>query len=298
MADSKEVPDGTPILDPTAKVGFGLGMAAFVMAFVPWVTFATWLVAIPAIVLSVIGMVKSSARAQPILGLVFAIFGWGVSLFAIVITAAWLGPDIDDESSGGDNSSQVSENSERADPVTWPEFETIVLEGSGDDVLVLGQPIAIAAMDVEGNADSRYFGIRPVLGSGETGASLVNTTDPFDGTVLVEATRGESVVGFEISSAGPWTLTIKSISETPLLAPGETLEGNGAFLLRLNPTDSLTTLTVQGNIDGRYFGIRQHGERSSSVVNTTEPYDGTVRLEPGSSLLEVDSFGAWSIVLN
>jgi hypothetical protein len=111
MADSKEVTDGTPVLDPTAKVGFGLGMAAFVMAFVPWVTFATWLVAIPAIVLSVIGMVKSSARAQPILGLVFAILGWGVSLFAILITAAWLGPESDDDFSGGNESSQVAEDS-------------------------------------------------------------------------------------------------------------------------------------------------------------------------------------------
>ncbi len=85
-------------------------MAAFVMAFVPWVTFATWLVAIPAIVLSVIGMVKSSARAQPILGLVFAILGWGVSLFAIAITAAWLTPESDNDFSIGNNSSQVAED--------------------------------------------------------------------------------------------------------------------------------------------------------------------------------------------
>jgi hypothetical protein len=298
MANSKELPNGAPILDPTAKVGFGLGMAAFVMAFVPWVTFATWLVAIPAIVLSVIGMVKSSARAQPILGLVFAILGWGVSLFAIVITAAWLGPESDDDFSIGDSPSEVSEGSVSTDPVVWAEFETMVLEGSGDDVVVLEQPIAIAAIDVTGNAESRYFGIRPIMDSGETGSSLVNTTDPFDGTLLVEATSDESVVGFEISSAGPWTLTIKSVSETPVLTRGETLDGDGAFLVRLEPTDSLTTLTVKGNADGRYFGVRQHGDGSFSVINTTEPYDGTVRLEPGSSLLEINAFGAWSMVIN
>jgi hypothetical protein len=83
-----------------------------------------------------------------------------------------------------------------------------------------------------------------------------------------------------------------------MLVQRDTLAGDGAFLVRLNPTDSLAPLALNGNAYRRYFGVRQHGERFSSVANTTLPYDGTIRLAPGAFLLEVKAFGAWSIVLN
>lgn len=60
------------------------------MAVLPYVSFLTWLIAIPAIVVSIIALAKSSPPLEPTLGLIFAVAGWGISLFAIFITAAWL----------------------------------------------------------------------------------------------------------------------------------------------------------------------------------------------------------------
>ena len=177
----------------------------------------------------------------------------------------------------------------------WPTLEPVLLEGSGDDVVVLDSPISLAAMDVSANASSRYFGIKPILVSGDSGSSLVNTTDPFEGTVLLLGAGQDAIAGFEVSSNGPWSFTIKSIAEVSYLGPAETIEGSGDALIRLDETQGLTTISVIGNEEGRYFGVRQHGDSSFSVINTTDPYTGTVRLDPGTLLLEVTAIGTWSI---
>ena len=181
---------------------------------------------------------------------------------------------------------------------SWPQMTEIVLEGTGDDVVLLDKGIPpVAAMDVVGNSASRYFGVRPILSSGNSGSSLVNTTDVFDGTVLLLGSGSDEIVGFEVSANGAWRFSIHSISDVPKLDKGQTYSGNGDGLVRLDETQGLTTISVIGNSEGRYFGVRPHGSSSFSVVNTTDPYDGRVRLEPGTLLLEVTAIGDWNITL-
>ena len=207
--------------------------------------------------------------------------------------------EISDESSSSRTEQEEATLEPEPEEFEWPPFEQIFLEGSGDDVVVLDSPISLAAMDVSANASGRYFGIKPILVTGESGISLVNTTDPFDGTVLLLGTDQDAIVGFEVSSNGPWTFLIKSIAEVPYLGRTETIEGSGDALVRVDETVGLTTITVNGNEEGRYFGIRPHGARYSvSVINTTDPYSGTVRLDPGTLLLEITAIGSWSITLD
>lgn len=181
----------------------------------------------------------------------------------------------------------------------WPQMKETIIEGNGDDVVILDEEIPlVAAMDVVGNASSRYFGVKPIYANGDSGSSLVNTTDVFEGTVLLLGSSGEQIAGFEVSANGPWSLSIKSVSEVPKLIKGETFEGTGDGLLRLDETQGLTTISVVGNSEGRYFGVRPHGSSSFSVINTTDPYDGRVRLEPGTLLLEITAIGDWSIEID
>lgn len=292
--------------DSAAKVGFGLGIAALVMAFLPWITFATWLVAIPAIVVSVIGMVRSSDRMKPILGLVFAIVGWGVSLFAIFVTAAWLDSDGLSGLQGGDEPTSLSQDypvpeTSNQDPISpkWPSIVPISLEGSGDDVVVLDKPVSLAAMEVSANEAGRFFSLKPILLSGETASSLISTVDPFNGTVLLSGNDFDSVAGFEISAIGSWALTIKSIAEVPSIAPGMTLEGSGDALVRIEVTEGLRTLAVTGNEAERFFSVRQHDEKSSrSLIRAIDSYSGTVRIDSDTSLIEISAIGPWTISLN
>ncbi len=163
---------------------------------------------------------------------------------------------------------------------------------------MLDDPISLAAMDVFGNESGRYLTIRPVLSSGKTGDSLVLAVEPVNGTVLLEGSGSNAIQGFEISAIGPWTLVIKSIAEVPIVEPGTTLEGAGHALVRMNATQGLVTLSVTGNEAGRAFSVRSHGDRSRSVILGVDPYDGTVRLEPGTTLLEITAIGPWSVTLN
>jgi len=202
-------------------------------------------------------------------------------------------PDSDSDSDSD------SESESAAVEFAWPRMTEIVLEGNGDDVVMLNQEIpTVAAMDVFANSSSRYFGVRPIYASGNSGSSLVNTTDVFEGTVLLKGPGSDEIIGFEVTAEGSWRFVIKSLSEIPKLLPGETFAGNGDGLVRVDETQGLTTIFVVGNSESRYFGVRPHGVSSmSSVINTTDVYDGRVRLDDGTLLLEVTAIGDWKIIL-
>ena len=73
-----------------------------------------------------------------------------------------------------------------------------VIEGDGDAVILIsGAP---TRAHVVGNAESRYFG---VTGYRTSRSGLVNTTDPYDGIVLVPSTAN---FAFEIVSEGHWRI--------------------------------------------------------------------------------------------
>ena len=75
-----------------------------------------------------------------------------------------------------------------------------VIEGTGDDVFIVdGEPDTAL---ITGNADARHFA---VIAYGERSNLLVNTTDPYDGRVIV---AGDTVV-VEVNAEGPWTITFE-----------------------------------------------------------------------------------------
>ncbi len=72
--------------------------------------------------------------------------------------------------------------------------------GAGDDVLLLdGEP---DTAHIVGNAEGRYFG---VIGHGKRYDLLVNTTDPYDGRVIVN----RDTVVIEVKATGEWEVTFE-----------------------------------------------------------------------------------------
>lgn len=237
-------------------------------------------------------------------------WGWVIivvgSLAVIPFISSGDDSEVRPETSEG-ATTQVDEPEPQPDPepepepieFEWPAVDSVELAGNGDDVVLLEKPLEVfAAMRIDANSSSRYFGVKPVYLDGESGSSLVNTTDPFLGTVLLEGNRSNALGGFEVRATGDWTLTLTSISEVPLLESGETFLGSGGDLLRVKETGGLTTLDAVGNAEGRYFGLKPYGARSSSLINTTDPYDGTVRVPSGTVLFEVTATGDWALTLN
>ncbi|SCX61252.1 hypothetical protein SAMN03159343_0068, partial [Klenkia marina] len=57
------------------------------------------------------------------------------------------------------------------------------------------------------------------------------------------------------------------------------------------------TATITGNADGRYFGVAGYGSSGSGgLVNTTDPYSGTVPWPRGTNVIvEVTATGGWTL---
>lgn len=56
-------------------------------------------------------------------------------------------------------------------------------------------------------------------------------------------------------------------------------------------------VSITGNKGGRHFGVTGYGDSDwDLMVNTTDPYEGTVRLPKGDFVvLEINAIGNWEI---
>ena len=52
---------------------------------------------------------------------------------------------------------------------------------------------------------------------------------------------------------------------------------------------------ISGNAGSRHFSIWGYGTVSNLLVNRSNPYEGTVLIDPGIAVLEIDAVGDWSI---
>lgn len=198
------------------------------------------------------------------------------------------------DASGSDSGEEAAAETS---PPQWPTPTQATLSGSGADFIVLDEPLEGAfAVRVEGNADGRYFGVRTVDSAGERLDGLVNSTDPYDGTRPI-GLDGEVAYGFEIDAQGGWTIEILSLADMPLVTNGESFNGSGDTVLQVS-TSGLTTAQIVGNSESRYFGVRAWTDGGrDGLVNTTDPYDGRVRIPNGAVLIEVEAIGEWSITM-
>lgn len=180
-----------------------------------------------------------------------------------------------------------------------PTPEPITFSGSGDSVVdfdLNGQPSII---HIKGNASGRYFGVESFDNTGEKIDLLVNTTDPYDGFRPLDWLDDEYTTRLQINAIGNWTIEIMPLSSSPeiqrhiLSIPG-TYEGNGDdVVIVVDGTPDLAT--IKGNEEGRYFGVTGWGKRRDLLVNTTDPYEGTVILSSNTVALEIIAEGNWSI---
>ena len=80
---------------------------------------------------------------------------------------------------------------------------------------------------------------------------------------------------------------------------GSSITGVGDAVIQFPENKNKTQiLTINGNSSDRYFGVRPYdcnGKRLSSIVNTSDPYNGTVRSPTGACYLQIEAEGEWSI---
>jgi hypothetical protein len=174
------------------------------------------------------------------------------------------------------------------------EPDPVILTGSGDSIVDFENPFGIAIVHITGNSSSRHFAVTSYGENGETIELLVNTTDAYDGIRPLDFMEGQHTTRFEVKANGEWTIEVLPISSARVIDIPGSIEGVGdeVIVLSGSPPD---TATITGNDAGRHFAVISYGKISDLLVNTTDPYNGTVIMQTGTILIEIKAIGPWTI---
>ena len=184
-----------------------------------------------------------------------------------------------------------------ATPVPPP--EPIVYTGTGDTILDIESPVWLVTLHIVGNAGGQHFAVTSYDKNGEYIDLLVNTTDPYDGYRPIGLLDQSTVTRLEITGGGEWRLEALPLELSReghvLMVPG-TYEGTSddVVFIGQNLPDKAT---IRGNQASAHFGVIGHNGGWDLLVNTTDPYDGTVLLHIDTYALEITAEGAWSIAV-
>ena len=184
-----------------------------------------------------------------------------------------------------------------------PPPEPVTLTGTGDSVADVGDWRCMPGLvHITGNADARHFAVENFDAAGELLELLVNTTDAYDGCRPLDWMDDECTARFQVTATGDWSITLLPLA--PILevlphaleVPG-TYTGNGDDVILL--TGGKPDLAnVAGNELGRHFAVMAWTKRRGGdtlLVDTVEPYQGTVMLDETTMMVEVVARGEWTI---
>ena len=193
---------------------------------------------------------------------------------------------------------EVTENS--SEPESEPEpiveikaFESVKYEGAGDDVIEIAPPHDRPWMlEITGNSSSRHFSVKGYDEAMEYTELFVNTTDPYTGFVLDPSL---STVTLEISAEGDWSITLHDLyANVPSISLGETITGSGDAIYEILSHGK--TADILGNSGSHHFSVKTFGDSQNELlVNTTDPYEGTVMLKGDPFLMIISSESDWTI---
>jgi hypothetical protein len=181
-------------------------------------------------------------------------------------------------------------------PTPTPVPEPRAYSGTGADVVTIEKPgnaDDAVLVFVRGNAAGRYFGVTSHGADGSQNDLLVNTTDPYEGVVLMDIRQGQVSTRLQVTADGEWYIELRPLVMARRVDVPGTIEGSGddVFVVIGDPD----TAQISGNQADRYFGVVAYGNRSHLLVNTTDPYDGRVIVPRDVVLVEVTAVGTWVI---
>lgn len=170
--------------------------------------------------------------------------------------------------------------------------EPITYTGSGDDYFDISPFDSLYYFQITGNSDARHFSVTGYDSSGDYTELFVNTTDYYTGSVLDSEQNTRTL---EVKAEGDWTITIVSLYTAPVVKAGETYSGIDDAVL-LIPLGS-SSAVINGNSLARHFAVKTYGSGFDLLVNTVDPYNGTVRVDSDATVMAVTAEGGWSILL-
>lgn len=183
-------------------------------------------------------------------------------------------------------------------PEPTPAFAPIELSGVGDAVPRFEIPENAAAIATATHAGGANFAIVTISELGEQNDLLVNTIGSYSGTVLFDEQDGQHSVAFEVTADGPWTITIRPVTEARSWDGATPLTGLGDDVVQIDPVVAGLMTADVSHTGASNFAIIAYGGGpfgADLLVNEIGAYDGEVLIGDGTFLLEVSADGNWSI---
>lgn len=224
---------------------------------------------------------------------------WVAIIIILFISIGSLGggDEAVEESSAGDatavRSPQDAEPDLEPDPEPRPIPDHIVYSGTGDDVIKIEKPEdGPLLLYIKGNSSSRHFAVLGYDDNDNRTQLFVNTTDSYEGITL---DPGGTTTMLEVNATGSWTIETRSVRSARVLETPGRISGNGDEVIQVEGAAS--TASVKGNPNARHFAVRGYSPMPDLMVNTTDIYEGKVRVSRGTFILEIIAVGNWEIEL-
>lgn len=180
-------------------------------------------------------------------------------------------------------------------PTPEPTPTPAVFSGSGDSVVSLNKSQEPMIIHISGNAQSQHFAVESYDAAGNYLELLANTIEPYDGVRPIDFLEDHHTTRLQVTAVGDWRIELMPITAARVLSvPGE-ISGNGDDVIILNGTPDVAT--ISGNQAASNFAVIGYGTFPDLLVNTIEPYQGQVIVEPDTVVLEVNATGPWTIVI-
>jgi S-layer homology domain len=176
---------------------------------------------------------------------------------------------------------------------TPPPASQTTFTGSGDDVVNINKAAGPAVIYVQGGAPDTNLIVESYTSASTSGHLLVDVLDSYQGIRPLDF-DGSRTTRVQVNAVGPWTIEIRPLSSMRGVGTAGTIYGSGDEVFKV--TGSATEAHIQGNAASRYFGVTSYslsGVYQDLLVNTTDPYDGTVVMF-GPDVIEVQATGPWS----
>jgi hypothetical protein len=180
-------------------------------------------------------------------------------------------------------------------PLNAPMPGTIILSGSGDDIVDIDKwdgPAVVFITNITHKDDSDFV-VRSVASDGKEIDLLVETTGSYQVALPLDFREGEYAARFQIESSGDWQIQIFQQPEYRTVeAPGMiTGRGDEYIFLKGNPD----LLKINAAKAESRFVVWEIGRGIYRIIDEPAPYNVSVVVGEGTFMLYVEAKGEWTI---
>lgn len=186
-----------------------------------------------------------------------------------------------------------------APSVVTPAFAPIELRGKGSKGPTFTIPEGSAAIATFTHPGRSNFIVDSIAADGSQIQNLVNASEPYAGTVLLDAPGGDHAVAFRIDTTGTWKATIEPVTSARTWRGVGMIKGTGDDLFTVIPPtgDGVAPWHVEHE-GASHFVVDAFGSGGQeNLVDRTGDYSGDIRVPGHTYLMTVHSEGIWSVSL-